>query len=287
MTELPTEIYFIIFYNLKNDFHGLFTCTRVNRTWCENVIPILWSEPDLHLRDNRLIQVLFLTLNAEEQTLLIPFDIIGSGQARPLFNYTNFIRSIPKDHLYYGIKNWLPPLKDTGIRGTDQPRIQDERRPVTEKPVTDELRQDAVTCSLIAMLLRTSANLKQFYINDEVICNQLIFKKLCEKTSITSLDVHYTNEVMDGLEIFLNNNPALTTFNLKSKEFGAEKMEKLVKALCKITALNFLDLHNSRISTEEEWKILGKFLEKNTTLTSLALNENYLKSDLGLKEEEC
>ncbi|RIB27840.1 hypothetical protein C2G38_2159461 [Gigaspora rosea] len=36
--------------------------------------------------------------------------------------------------------------------------------------------------------------------------------------------IHYTNdEVMDGLEIFLNYNPTLTTFNLKSKEFGAEK----------------------------------------------------------------
>ncbi|CAG8705461.1 4899_t:CDS:2, partial [Gigaspora rosea] len=27
-------------------------------------------------------------------------------------------------------------------------------------------------------------------------------------------------------------------------EFGAEKMKKLVKALCKITGLNFLDLHD-------------------------------------------
>ncbi|KAF0562537.1 f-box domain-containing protein [Gigaspora margarita] len=98
MIALPNECYYQIFNNLRcNDdyYRDLFSCILVNRHWCRVAIPILWSEPEQHFKDEIIIRTFLLTLNTEEQALLIPFkNILPNGQ-KPLFEYTSYITSIP------------------------------------------------------------------------------------------------------------------------------------------------------------------------------------------------
>ncbi|KAF0451919.1 f-box domain-containing protein [Gigaspora margarita] len=136
MITLPNECYYMIFNNLRPDHKNLFLCALVNRHWCRLVIPILWSDPEEHFTDIRLIRIFLLTLNAEEQALLIPFNITLPNHPKPLFDYTNYITSI-NNYLYYGIRNWLYDIK--------------------YKPFITECElENAVKCSLITMFLRTS-----------------------------------------------------------------------------------------------------------------------------------
>src|SRR5260364_52237 len=102
MITLPNECYYIIFNNLRNNYKNLFSCALVNRQWCRIIIPILWSEPTHHFEDIRLIRIFLLTLNAEEQGLLIPFKITLPSFPKPLFEYTSYITSV-NNYLYDGI----------------------------------------------------------------------------------------------------------------------------------------------------------------------------------------
>ncbi|KAF0550186.1 hypothetical protein F8M41_024932 [Gigaspora margarita] len=131
-------------YKISN-YKNLFSCALVNRYWCRIIIPILWNEPGYYFKDIRLIKILLLTLNAEEQTLLIPFKISLPSYSKPLFEYTRYITTVTSD-LYDGIRNLLP---------CNEVYNWYQRYEI----------ENAVKYSLIAMLLRTSENLKYLYLD--------------------------------------------------------------------------------------------------------------------------
>ncbi|RIB07718.1 hypothetical protein C2G38_2213586 [Gigaspora rosea] len=271
MIALPVENYYTIFYNLQYDYNALFSCALVNRQWCRIIIPILWSEPRHHFKDPRLMRILLLTLNIEEQTSLILFNITFPNQKKPLFEYTSYITSITYD-LHYGVRNYL--------------------RSINPNIIEKEIRKHAIKRSLITMLLRTSKNLKYLYL-DEIIRNRLIYENLYEKTTITSVNLCFGNDnidvikhkaIIDGLIKFLNKNSTLTSLNLKLIRLGIKDMELLLESLYKNPVLKSLGLYSNEISTEEEWKLLVKFLCKKTTLTSLALSGNNLESEIRIIE---
>ncbi|KAF0534280.1 f-box domain-containing protein [Gigaspora margarita] len=133
MIALPNECFFKIFNNLWTDNKSLFSCLFVNREWCRIIVPILWNEPNFRFRNIKLIKVLLLSLNVEEQALLIPFKINLPNFPKPLFEYTNYVTSVDF-YLYDGIRNWLFHHR---------------------YKVGSELEY-GVKCSLIALLLRTS-----------------------------------------------------------------------------------------------------------------------------------
>ncbi|RIB11975.1 hypothetical protein C2G38_2042214 [Gigaspora rosea] len=255
MITIPNECYYIIFNNFRRDYKSLFSCALVNRQWCRIIIPILWSEPGQNLKDQRLIRTFILMLNAEEQTLLIPFKITFLRHPKPLFEYTRYIISI-NSHFYIGIKNWLP---------------------YNRHEIRSEL-ENAVKCSLIKMLLRTSKCLKYLYL-DEIICNPLIFENLYKNSTIISIDLcltynisnNFKSKAIDGLIKILNKNSTLTSLNLRSILLGTKEMKVLLEALYKNSVLNSLGL--CYIGKEEE-KMLAKFLCKSTTLTSLSIHGN-------------
>ncbi|RIB21993.1 hypothetical protein C2G38_2175124 [Gigaspora rosea] len=148
MITLPNECYYEIFNNLRHNdnYKDLYSCALVNRQWCRIIIPILWSEPSSHFRDTSLIRICLLTLNVEEQSFLIPFNISLPSHSEPLFEYTSYITSV-NELLFDGIKNWL------------------------HYNIYSRELENPVKHALITMLLRTGKNLKYFHL-DEIILVQ-------------------------------------------------------------------------------------------------------------------
>ncbi|KAF0478016.1 hypothetical protein F8M41_024119 [Gigaspora margarita] len=201
MIALPIECYRAIFNNLRYKYKDLFSCILVNRQWCRIIIPILWSNPKKHYENINLIEMFLLTLNIKEQALLIPFKITLPSQRKLLFEYTSYITSV-NNYLYHGVSNWIKHRKyETGY----------------------ELK-NAIYCSLIAMFLRTSQNLKYLKLN-EIICSQLIFENLYENTTITSI-----------------------TFDTLNNIFRSKAIDVLIKVLYKNSTLTSLDLSNQIFS---------------------------------------
>ncbi|KAF0427537.1 f-box domain-containing protein [Gigaspora margarita] len=185
MITLPNECYCIVFNNLRHNYKNLFSCALVNRQWCRIIIPILWSEPGHNFKDKRLIRTILLTLNAEEQALLIPFNICLPSHPKPLFEYASYITSVTND-LCYGIGSWLP-------YGDNKNWLSCERLYIRRN------LENIIKCSLIAMFLRASKNLKYLYL-DEIICNQVIFENLYKNTTVTSVDLYLTYSISDDFK---------------------------------------------------------------------------------------
>ncbi|KAF0457828.1 f-box domain-containing protein [Gigaspora margarita] len=106
MKPLSNECYYIIFNYFRHNYKNLFSCALVNRQWCRIVISILWSKPGHHIKNKKLIKILLLSLNEEEQVQLIPFKITLPNCPKPLFKYTNYITSV-NDDLSEGVRNWI------------------------------------------------------------------------------------------------------------------------------------------------------------------------------------
>ncbi|KAF0476378.1 hypothetical protein F8M41_024396 [Gigaspora margarita] len=110
--KLPCECLLEIFNKFRDN--SLFSCLLVNRRWCRIIVPILWRNIDKHLGDRRAIRICLLSLNAEEQTLLIPFNIALPNCPKPLFEYTSYTTSI-SDHLNIGIVDWFNYYDDSPV----------------------------------------------------------------------------------------------------------------------------------------------------------------------------
>ncbi|KAF0433187.1 Protein NLRC3 [Gigaspora margarita] len=206
-------------------------------------------------------------LNAEEQSLLIPFKITLPSHPKPLFEYSSYITYI-KNYLYNGIRNWLHDESyETGCK-----------------------LENAVKSSLIAMFLRTSKNLKYLSLS-EIICNQIIFENLYENTTITSIDLYnfssdFKYKAIDVLVKILCRNSTLTSLDLSngswssSNNIGSEGGRALADALCKNNTLKFLNLQYNNLGSEGG-KALAKALCSNTTLASLDISYNNIGSEVG------
>ncbi|RIB14588.1 hypothetical protein C2G38_2143976 [Gigaspora rosea] len=241
-------------------------------------MPILWSEPNLD--DERLIKIFFLTLNAEEQALLIPYNINFPTQPKPLLEYTSFITSITKD-LYFGIRD-LPSIFEKG-------------------EISYGLR-DAILISLIKMFLRTGKSLRYLYLED-IDCSHFKFND----TTITTVDLVLPSKVsseskrklatrsgfkrksvissekivtVDGLIENLKENSTLTTVNFVSIQMGIKRMKKLIKVYYKSTVLNSLGVHYFPLCNKSG-KLLATYLKRNITMTSLHLTGNKNIKNIG------
>ncbi|KAF0525405.1 f-box domain-containing protein [Gigaspora margarita] len=164
MITLPNECLFEILYNLKDYRRSLYSCLLVNRQWCRNVVPILWSELDV-FKNKALVKTCLLMLNTEEQALLIPFNIMLPNNSKPLFEYTTYVTDINIDSVD-GIINWLYHEK--------------QEFHYSWSTVTKIIKH-----SLTLMLLRTSVKLKYLSVRGKAV--NLLEKILIKSTSLSSL----------------------------------------------------------------------------------------------------
>ncbi|KAF0521651.1 f-box domain-containing protein [Gigaspora margarita] len=159
MITLPNECLSEIFNNFGNNnsnkYRFLFSCLLVNRQWCRNVIPVLWSRSLSHIGDRRLMRIYLLSLNAEEKAPLIPLNISLPDGPKPLFEYSSYTISIQYNCLEKGIINWLS-CDDHGPRNfTEYEKKYEESK--------NEIQ--TITYSLVKMLLRTSEKIKECFFN--------------------------------------------------------------------------------------------------------------------------
>ncbi|KAF0508687.1 f-box domain-containing protein [Gigaspora margarita] len=218
MITLPTECIFEIFNNLQNYdgsllYKSLFSCLLINRQWCRIIVPILWSNPALC--DKSFIRTCLLSLNSEEQSSLIPFNIILPKNSKPLFEYTSHITSI-NNNLSDGINDWL---KNESHRFLNEP-------------------MNAIKCSLISMFLRTSRKLKYLSFSGIIYNHIILAENISENTTLISLNFshNYLNSQERKLILLaLSKNSSLTSLIFNDNQLDSEDGKILEKVLSKNT----------------------------------------------------
>ncbi|KAF0426363.1 f-box domain-containing protein [Gigaspora margarita] len=150
MKEIPNECIYAILINFAKDNKSLYSCCLVNRSWCLNTLPILWSNPLQREVSKSLIRTYLSTLSPEEKEPLISFGITLPNLPKPLFKYGAFLKIFDISSTKDGVEMWL---KQEGF--------------VHYNSVVLALAYDIVMESLITMFLRRSLNLEELVINGQ------------------------------------------------------------------------------------------------------------------------
>jgi hypothetical protein len=107
-----------IFEYLEEDYDTLYSCSLVDRYWCQTVIPILWSNT-LRMKDMKeksetiqgylIINTYLSTLPTETKQLFINKGINLSSimNYHPTFNYSTYLRVIDMRCLFLFVKSWI------------------------------------------------------------------------------------------------------------------------------------------------------------------------------------
>lgn len=106
--KLPADVLIEIFSHLEDDYKTLQSCALVNRIWCENSVPSLWSQPFQDLTPSTIIDVYLTCLTELEKAYLVNNDIIGISNRRrvPVFDYISFLRHLSMGNLYSIVQRW-------------------------------------------------------------------------------------------------------------------------------------------------------------------------------------
>src|SRR5207248_35495 len=94
MSSIPVEIFRHVFGHFSNDKSSLFSCLLVNKTWCEIVVSILWSDPFQIVEESHtsLITTYLSCLNLTEREVLDKsgIDLRLLFETKPTFEYAVF-----------------------------------------------------------------------------------------------------------------------------------------------------------------------------------------------------
>ncbi|KAF0549642.1 f-box domain-containing protein [Gigaspora margarita] len=205
MLALPNECLFEIFTKLKNYNRCLFSCLLVNRQWCRNVVPILWSGP-VPFENRKFIRTCLMALNSEEKAELIPFNIFLPINVKLLFKYTSYITTI-KILSDDGIKKWLD------LEGPPELAYHSDLNYIVRDAI------ETIRYSLVLMFLRTSNNIKDLK----------AYGMFYSKTTSLLIEIADKSTTVTNLSFWKN-------------RLGPEGTKLLAEALCKNSTLTFLDL---------------------------------------------
>ncbi|KAF0530346.1 f-box domain-containing protein [Gigaspora margarita] len=237
MIPLPNECLFEIFTYLRTYYRCLFSCLLVNRQWCMNVVPILWSSPLSYFEDKRLIRIYLLSLNDEEQIPLIPLKIMPLNNQKPLFQYTSYTRYICCYGLIQGIVNFL---------NCDE----------YNKPCSLYEKVQVIKCSLITMFLRTSRKLE--YLSIQGLINNKIMNSLTsyfyENSSVTHLNFYknqFNFEEINALAEVLYKDTTLNSLSFNNINLGMEGIKIVTGALCENKTLISFSYRYSQLNFDE------------------------------------
>ena len=104
MSKLNKDILFLLFKELQSDSKSLFSCSLVNRLWCETAIQILWRNPWCYENDinyqkkGSLYHIIISSLPNNVKEFLTNQGIklfpTSTSYQSFLFDYLSFCRSI-------------------------------------------------------------------------------------------------------------------------------------------------------------------------------------------------
>src|SRR5438045_3088019 len=98
MPKLNKDVLSLILKELQSDKESLLSCLLVNKSWCEIIVPILWKNPWIYLR-NLNYELLFNLIisylsNETKEYLRIQGYNLPEVRQKPLFNYIGFCRHL-------------------------------------------------------------------------------------------------------------------------------------------------------------------------------------------------
>ncbi|CAG8634750.1 7947_t:CDS:2 [Acaulospora morrowiae] len=121
MVHFPSEILHPIFkelydfrlqYLLKEGCKNLRSCCLVNRLWCENAIPIMWSNAFGLYTENKVkaIDILVRFLDNEQRQYLTNYGV-NLSNTKYLFDYPSMLRFMEFDVFLQSIFDWCNQKK--------------------------------------------------------------------------------------------------------------------------------------------------------------------------------
>ncbi|CAG8551815.1 16686_t:CDS:1, partial [Dentiscutata heterogama] len=123
---IPPECLQLIFYNIQDDRISLHSCLLVNRTWCNNIIGILWKQPfhllyfckentsvKRNLQATNLLETYISCLIQQNKSILVEKSIISQFIKPPMFNYVQYLKFLDLYELYMAIYDY----KDSKVNG--------------------------------------------------------------------------------------------------------------------------------------------------------------------------
>ncbi|CAG8483374.1 8695_t:CDS:2 [Funneliformis mosseae] len=108
-TQIPLECLEQIFKHLLNYRSTLFNCLLVNRSWCRQVVPLLWSRPFSRLQwksSLRLIQTYISCMTKDQKSFFTDLDIFIPESSSPLFSYAKYLRKFNYNELSSCVNIW-------------------------------------------------------------------------------------------------------------------------------------------------------------------------------------
>ncbi|CAG8739455.1 25068_t:CDS:1 [Cetraspora pellucida] len=109
--RLPPEVLGHIFAHVSpNELSTLSSTTLVNRDWCKNSVPYLWSAPfsSVFISENlyKIIPVYLSFLSPETRSILIPNEITPSVITQATFDYPSMLEELNFETLYLAVYMW-------------------------------------------------------------------------------------------------------------------------------------------------------------------------------------
>ncbi|CAI2174075.1 13273_t:CDS:2 [Funneliformis geosporum] len=111
--HIPTECFQCIFSFIEDDYQTLYSILLVNRTWCQNVIPILWKKPftlSCDAEPSSFWKIITIYLS------YLPDDFVDIPEMQnikqctykqsTIFDYVSFLKELNFKKLYEAISRW-------------------------------------------------------------------------------------------------------------------------------------------------------------------------------------
>ncbi|CAG8504003.1 29153_t:CDS:2 [Gigaspora margarita] len=109
--RLPPEVLGHIFAHISpNELSTLSSAALVNRDWCKNSVPYLWSAPfsSVFISENlyKIIPIYLSFLSTEARSILIPNEITPPVILQATFDYPSMLEELNFETLYLAVYMW-------------------------------------------------------------------------------------------------------------------------------------------------------------------------------------
>ncbi|CAI2166777.1 11694_t:CDS:2 [Funneliformis geosporum] len=268
---LPTECMKRIFQHIQDDpISKLYPSLLVNKYWCKNVVPFLWSQPfQLCSKHNRykLIRTLLMFFSLEETTLinskLKAYNILIPARPNPIFNYSSMVQEIYYMDLETFVKSYLTKITMGCYNDIQKVQIL------------------FITISLFQMLLRQGTNINTLVIDKEIYTMDLpdfsIFSESHSSgpNNLFQLTIDYNSIKIRNIIQFLKyisdicKDIQILEFKFNIKAYNVELLQSISETISKQNSLREFSLSNTKHIGIES--VMMSLLVHIKTLTSISL----------------
>ncbi|CAG8460105.1 289_t:CDS:2 [Funneliformis mosseae] len=268
MPEMPPVCIKEIIEQAKDNKKTLYNLLFVNRTWCNIVVPTLWSNPfDVNEENSGLVIKTYIScFNSYEEIHLINHGFeLPRQRIPPLYNYPEYLQSFDTENFMIAIKLWL--------------KIRRPKRQLSK----DNLEKVKFFMEMLGnMLFRNSRGLRNLTIShhhcQDFKCLQVSFDGL-KRGLINLVQFKFDcNHMSIGdcqeLEVITNIGKNLTLFahNIQHIYIGNIKSIKILKAF-----LQLIRAQSNLTSLEFETWEKASLYEAYSIITSQFDTLKYLK----------